>query len=72
MCHCFHLVTGSGMPVLAWIKRVKIAIGAAKGLANLHEDCKCISLHLQSVYAFIEQSKGILMKILPVIIYNPE
>lgn len=31
---------GSGMPVLDWAKRLKIAIGAAKGLAYLHEDCK--------------------------------
>ena len=30
------------MPVLDWDKRLKIAIGAAKGLAYLHEDCKYI------------------------------
>lgn len=34
------VIAGSGMPVLAWDKRLKIAIGAAKGLAYLHEDCK--------------------------------
>ncbi|KAL5063207.1 hypothetical protein RYX36_024944 [Vicia faba] len=37
-----HHLHGSGMPVLDWAKRVKIAIGAAKGLAYLHEDCKYI------------------------------
>ncbi|OWM89404.1 hypothetical protein CDL15_Pgr024152 [Punica granatum] len=34
----FHL-HGEGMPVLEWAKRVKIAAGAARGLAYLHEDC---------------------------------
>lgn len=36
------IITESGMPVLDWAKRLKIAIGAAKGLAYLHEDCKYI------------------------------
>lgn len=27
------------MPVLDWTKRLKIALGSAKGLAYLHEDC---------------------------------
>ncbi|KAJ8641946.1 hypothetical protein MRB53_018640 [Persea americana] len=35
-----HHLHGKGMPVLEWSKRVKIAIGAAKGLAYLHEDCR--------------------------------
>ncbi|KAF2292749.1 hypothetical protein GH714_027854 [Hevea brasiliensis] len=35
-----HHLHAKGMPVLDWPKRLKIAIGAAKGLAYLHEDCK--------------------------------
>ncbi|MBA0572706.1 hypothetical protein Golob_003029, partial [Gossypium lobatum] len=34
-----HHLHGKGMPVLEWAQRMKIAIGAAKGLAYLHEDC---------------------------------
>ncbi|WJX93613.1 Proline-rich receptor-like protein kinase perk13 [Trifolium repens] len=36
---------GSGMPVLGWANRLKIAIGAAKGLAYLHEDCSQKIIH---------------------------
>ncbi|XLS54881.1 hypothetical protein HN51_004636 [Arachis hypogaea] len=35
----------SGMLVLTWDKRCKIAIGAAKGLAYLHESTYCSSLY---------------------------
>ncbi|KAH1198176.1 Proline-rich receptor-like protein kinase PERK13 [Glycine max] len=40
-----HHLHESGMPVLDWAKRLKIAIGAAKGLAYLHEDCSQKIIH---------------------------
>lgn len=42
------MLTAKGIQVLDWDKRMKIAIGSAKGLAYLHEDCK-----YNSVYLFI-------------------
>jgi hypothetical protein len=32
-------------PVMEWSKRMKIALGAAKGLAYLHEDCNPKTIH---------------------------
>ncbi|PIA40560.1 hypothetical protein AQUCO_02500342v1 [Aquilegia coerulea] len=40
----YHL-HGPGRPVMEWSKRVKIAIGAARGLAYLHEDCHPKIIH---------------------------
>lgn len=40
-----HHLHGKGMPVLEWSKRMKIAIGSAKGLAYLHEDCHPKIIH---------------------------
>ncbi|KAK8604468.1 hypothetical protein V6N13_099410 [Hibiscus sabdariffa] len=40
----FHLHR-EGMPVLDWAKRVKIAAGAARGIAYLHEDCDPRIIH---------------------------
>lgn len=37
------LVAGKGRPVMDWGLRLKIALGSAKGLAYLHEDCKKIT-----------------------------
>ncbi|XP_010462066.1 PREDICTED: proline-rich receptor-like protein kinase PERK15 isoform X1 [Camelina sativa] len=40
----FHLHE-KGRPVMEWTKRMKIALGAAKGLSYLHEDCKPKTIH---------------------------
>ncbi|WJX76010.1 Proline-rich receptor-like protein kinase perk9 [Trifolium repens] len=40
----FHLHE-EGQPVLEWEKRVKIAAGAARGIAYLHEDCNPRIIH---------------------------
>ncbi|KAF7827887.1 proline-rich receptor-like protein kinase PERK9 [Senna tora] len=40
----YHL-HGEGKPVLSWEKRVKIASGAARGIAYLHEDCNPRIIH---------------------------
>ncbi|KAJ6890110.1 hypothetical protein NC651_023796 [Populus alba x Populus x berolinensis] len=40
-----HLHAAKDMPVLDWPKRLKIAIGTAKGLAYLHEDCHPKIIH---------------------------
>ncbi|KAF7810891.1 proline-rich receptor-like protein kinase PERK7 [Senna tora] len=40
----FHL-HGKGQPAMEWSIRLKIAIGSAKGLAYLHEDCSPRIIH---------------------------
>ncbi|KAL0680134.1 hypothetical protein Bca4012_008115 [Brassica carinata] len=40
----FHLHE-KGRPVMEWGKRMKIALGAAKGLSYLHEDCNPKTIH---------------------------
>ncbi|CAL0331513.1 unnamed protein product [Lupinus luteus] len=40
-----HRNGGSGVPVLSWEKRMKIAFGAARGLAYLHEGCNPKIIH---------------------------
>lgn len=43
---CGNVFAEKGRPVMEWGKRMKIALGAAKGLSYLHEDCKLCSLSL--------------------------
>ncbi|KAG8384016.1 hypothetical protein BUALT_Bualt04G0074300 [Buddleja alternifolia] len=40
----FHL-HGKGQPVMDWSSRLRIAVGSAKGLAYLHEDCHPRIIH---------------------------
>ncbi|CAA7410279.1 unnamed protein product [Spirodela intermedia] len=40
-----HHLHGRGLPVMDWGKRLKIAIGSARGLAYLHEDCHPRIIH---------------------------
>ncbi|PKU80875.1 proline-rich receptor-like protein kinase PERK4 [Dendrobium catenatum] len=40
----YHL-HGKGLPVMEWSTRLKIAIGSAKGIAYLHEDCHPKIIH---------------------------
>ncbi|XP_078428342.1 proline-rich receptor-like protein kinase PERK15 [Wolffia australiana] len=40
-----HHLHARGLPVMDWGKRVKIAIGSARGLAYLHEDCHPRIIH---------------------------
>lgn len=43
------MTTGKGLPTMDWPTRLKIALGSAKGLAYLHEDCKKFS-HSHSLH----------------------
>ncbi|KAI4999321.1 hypothetical protein ZWY2020_003910 [Hordeum vulgare] len=40
-----HHLHGQGLPVMDWPKRMKIAIGSARGLTYLHEDCHPRIIH---------------------------
>ncbi|KAG6767951.1 hypothetical protein POTOM_026843 [Populus tomentosa] len=40
-----HHLRGKGLPVLEWTTRLRIALGSAKGLAYLHEDCHPRVIH---------------------------
>ncbi|CAL5369707.1 unnamed protein product [Camellia sinensis] len=42
--HC-HLYAGEGRAVMDWATRVKVAAGAARGIAYLHEDCHPRIIH---------------------------
>ncbi|KAL6596334.1 hypothetical protein ACP70R_047698 [Stipagrostis hirtigluma subsp. patula] len=40
-----HHLHGKGVPVMDWTRRLTIALGSAKGLAYLHEDCHPRIIH---------------------------
>lgn len=40
-----HHLHGTGRPTMNWATRIKIALGSAKGLAYLHEDCHPKIIH---------------------------
>ncbi|XP_022843721.1 proline-rich receptor-like protein kinase PERK5 [Olea europaea var. sylvestris] len=40
-----HHLHGNGQPVMDWVTRLRIAVGSAKGLAYLHEDCHPRIIH---------------------------
>ncbi|XP_074273822.1 proline-rich receptor-like protein kinase PERK1 isoform X1 [Silene latifolia] len=50
----FHL-HGEGQPTMDWPTRIRIALGSAKGLAYLHEDChpKIIHGNIKSAYILL-------------------
>nr|CAD1828168.1 unnamed protein product [Ananas comosus var. bracteatus] len=40
-----HHLHGKGLPVMDWSTRLKIALGSAKGISYLHEDCHPRIIH---------------------------
>ncbi|KAH7685951.1 Non-specific serine/threonine protein kinase protein [Dioscorea alata] len=53
-----HHLHGKGLPVLEWPKRLRIAIGSARGLSYLHEDCHPRIIHrdIKSANILLDES----------------
>ncbi|XP_042467568.1 proline-rich receptor-like protein kinase PERK13 [Zingiber officinale] len=53
-----HHLHGKDIPVLDWSKRMKIAIGSARGLSYLHEDCHPRIIHrdIKSANILLDES----------------
>jgi hypothetical protein len=45
--------SGKGRPTLDWPTRLKIALGSAKGLAYLHEDCELTAIAICYALSFV-------------------
>ncbi|KAK4757015.1 hypothetical protein SAY87_007142 [Trapa incisa] len=48
LCALLHGSRGSGRTPLDWNNRLRIAIGAARGLAHLHDSCKVVHGNIKS------------------------
>lgn len=50
-----------GRPVLDWATRLKVAAGASRGIAYLHEDCKSLLFVFCLAYLYISLPISILL-----------